>query len=118
MNQKSIQERISTIEYEWSHLLKETDVEPKYYSFILIKVAALITRIHELLSILTEQFETDKKAKMSYQLLVKSLEKIESLLDFKIKLGGTADSEHVKMVLTKIKSIEPEIEVLKKHITH
>lgn len=118
MNQKTIQERISTIVSEWSHLLKESGDEPEYYDFILIKAASLKLNIHELLAILANQFETDKKAKMSFQMLAKSLERMESLMDFKVKLGGNADGEHIKMVLTKIKSIESEIEVLRKHITN
>ncbi len=117
MKQESIQEQISNIEYEWSHLSKEPDDEPEYYGFILIKAATLKVKIHELLAILAKQFETDKKTKMSYQMLAKSLERMESLMDFKLKLGDTADSEHIKMVLAKTKSIEPEIEVLRKHIT-
>ncbi len=117
MDQESIQEKISTIEYEWSHLTKEPDNEPEYFHFISIKAIALTLRIHELLAILTKQFETDKNIKISYQMLANSLEKMESILDFKAKVAEDLDSEYIKMVLAKIKSIEPEMEVLRKHIT-
>ncbi|NTW33510.1 MAG: hypothetical protein HGB12_12965 [Bacteroidetes bacterium] len=118
MISKSLQEEISSIEYEWRHLSKESTYDHQFYLFISIKSTALKLRIHSLRELVKKQIETDNKTKLAYQMLVNSLQNMESLLDFKAKTENELDKEHMKYVMEKIQSIEPEIEILRKYITN
>ena len=116
MNSKVIKNAICAIEYEWQNLSSELSDISENFHFISVKLTALKMKIHNLREMLNEQTESDKKTKLLYKKLTTSLEKIETTMNFKLTIKENLNHGHIKNILAKVKSVEPEIAVLREYI--
>lgn len=113
MIQNEIKKSLIKLEILWENTSNESSDDLDAYDFISVQSMSLKMTALQLKEDIEGKIRRDKKAKLKFQQLQRSLENIVKKLDFKLQIYK--DKEHIKYILKKLSEIEKDIEVVKKY---
>lgn len=112
-NLDEIRRSLIKIEILWENTSNESSDDLDAYDFISIQSMSLKFAALELKDKIDDKIRRDKKAKLKYQKLQKTLENIVKNLNFKLEIYK--DKEYIEYILQKLSEIEKDIEVIKQY---
>ena len=113
MIQKDLQKTLLKIVVFWENLIKEHSDDPDSYDFISTQSITLKMISLDLKNLIDGEIRKNKKAKLKYQKLRKSLENIVQTLDFKLEIYK--DKEYIEYILNKLSQIKKDIDIVKQY---
>ncbi len=111
MTRNDIKQSLIKLEILWENTSNESSDDLDAYDVISVQSMSLKMTALQLKETLDDKIRRDKRARMKFQRLQKSLGNIVEKLDFKLQIHK--DKEQIEYILKKLSEIEKDIDVIK-----